>query len=273
MLDYPLFSFVRFCENHGLLRLAGRPQWRTVVGGSRSYVERVAQDLGAGVRLNSPVRVVLRTSDGIAVETRLGHRTYYDQVVLACHADQALAMLATPTSDEREVLSAFRYERNRAILHTDEALMPKRQNAWCSWNYLAEQSADEPRLCVTYWMNNLQPLRSDTNYFVTLNPTREPKTGKILRSFLYDHPVYDLEARGAQKRLWSIQGRDRLWFCGSYFGYGFHEDGIQSGLAVGEALGGGTRPWAVPAEGDRIGLPADWPGRGHLSDIKRESAA
>lgn len=273
MLDYPLFSFVRFCENHGLLRLAGRPQWRTVKGGSQSYVEQVARSLVGGIRLNSPVRAVRRTGDGVVVETHLGQRARYDHVVLACHADQALAMLAAPTRDEESTLSCFRYERNRAILHTDESLMPKRRNAWCSWNYLAERSADQPGLCVSYWMNSLQPLHADTNYFVTLNPIREPKAGRIVRSFLYDHPVYDLAARDAQEKLWSIQGHDRLWYCGSYFGYGFHEDGIQSGLAVAEALSGTKRPWTVRPEGDRIGLPADWPIRAKSSDLGQESAA
>ena len=273
MLDYPLLSFVTFCENHGLLRLTGRPQWRTVAGGSQTYVNKVAQSLGNGVRLNSAVRNVLRTGNGVLVETHLGQRHLFDHVVLACHADQALAMLAMPGGEEQSTLSGFRYERNRAILHNDESLMPKRRKAWCSWNYLADSQTEDPGLCLTYWMNNLQPLRCETNYFVTLNPSREPKSGSIQRSFLYDHPIYDLESRKAQSRLWSIQGKDRIWFCGSYFGYGFHEDGIQSGLAVAEALGGRKRPWKVAPDGDRINLPKDWPGQVQLTGIEHESAA
>ncbi len=273
MLDYPLLSFVEFCENHGLLKLANRPQWRTVRGGSRNYVQRVAGHLGDGIRLNSAVRTVRRQPGGVEVETHNGQVSAYDHVVLASHADQTLSMLGDPTEDERDIFSAFHYARNRAILHTDRSLMPKRRAAWCSWNYLAEDKPDGRRLCVSYWMNSLQPLNCETDYFVTLNPAHEPSDGSIVRSFLYDHPVYDMAAREAQRQLWTIQGRDRIWYCGSYFGYGFHEDGIQSGLAVAEALGGERRPWAVRPEDDRIGLPAGWPAQVRLPEYERVSAA
>ena len=166
----------------------------------------------------------------------------------------------------RELLSAFQYERNLAILHNDESLMPQTRKVWSSWNYLAEEHDGEQKVCVTYWMNRLQHLDEGQPLFVTLNPARAPREGSVIRSFLYDHPVFDAAAMDAQKRLWSIQGMDNIWYCGSYFGYGFHEDGIQSGLAVAEALGGVRRPWNVENESGRIHL-------GPVDTVQKEAAA
>jgi predicted NAD/FAD-binding protein len=267
MLDYPLEAFLRFCDNHGLLQLTERPKWRTVVGGSRQYIEKLTRNFKGNISLNRGAVKVWEYGSGVCVEDRNGSIERFDHVVLACHADQALQILRDADGAEKKLLSSFSYQPNRAILHTDASLMPKNKKAWSSWNYLSEEIEDKDDVCVTYWMNNLQHIKDDTDYFVTLNPTHLPQSGKIIRSFLYHHPMFDREAVAAQRMLWNIQGKRNIWFCGSYFGHGFHEDGLQSGLAVGEALGGVRRPWVVENESGRINLPADWP---HL--LKREAA-
>ena len=258
MLDFPLAVFVRFCANHGLLKLSGRPLWRTVVGGSMHYVERLADAISGEVRLNTGVARINRTARGVHITDRQGNAEEFDAVVVATHADQALKLLGDASYHERKLLGDIGYQRNIAILHTDETLMPKRRKCWASWNYI--QSGDEEEVvCVTYWLNKLQHLDTDKNVFVTLNPTEPPRDGTIIRSFLYDHPVYDEAAVAAQNQLWRLQGQNRTWFCGAHFGYGFHEDGLQAGLAVAEALGDVRRPWACDNESDRInmGPPAD----------------
>ncbi len=256
MLDYPAVTFLRFCQNHGLVQLKDRPQWRTVNGGSREYVNRVCRELGDNLRLNSRIHKIHRRSGKTVVEFLHGGSETFDHVVLACHADQALELLAEPGSEEQRLLTAFPYQRNRALLHTDERLMPRRRAAWASWNYLTNSphnSGGQPdAISVTYWMNSLQHLPPEHPVFVTLNPLEEPTEGKILRSFLYDHPVFNLDSIAAQKELWSLQGRQSTWFCGAYFGYGFHEDGLQSGLAVAEQLGGLRRPWDLDKPNSRI---------------------
>jgi predicted NAD/FAD-binding protein len=250
LLDYPAEAFIRFCDNHGLLKLVGRPIWRTVVGGSRVYVERLAGAVGE-VRLGSGVAEVRRTQGGVLVRAEDGSIECFDQVVIGGHADQALAMLAEPTRLERELLGAFGYSRNHAVLHTDASLMPRRRRAWASWNYMGSEAG----LCVTYWMNRLQDL-AGRDLFVTLNPPRPPRAGSMLREDVYEHPVFNPAAIQAQKRLWSLQGEGGVWFCGAYFGAGFHEDGLQSGLAVAEQLGGVRRPWSVADESGRIFVTA-----------------
>jgi len=247
MLDYPAASFVRFFANHGLLQARNQPLWRTVDGGSRAYVERFARALGRTTRLSRGVTQVRRMSDGVAVTDASGAVTTFDHVVIACHADQALALLAAPSPEARALLGAFRYSRNLAVLHSDAGLMPKRRKVWSSWNYLETDGA----LCVSYWMNQLQGLPG-RDLFVTLNPPRPPRAETLLHSEIYEHPVFDAEAMHAQKQLWSLQGRGNIWFCGAHFGAGFHEDGLQSGLAVAEQLGGVRRPWRVENESGRI---------------------
>lgn len=256
MRDHPAAAFVRFCENHGLLKVTGRPVWRTVEGGSRAYVDALLDDMDGAVRLNAAVEAVTRADGRVQIRDRRGETRSYDHVVIAAHADQALAMLEEPTAEERDLLGAFGYERNLAILHEDPALMPRRRSVWSSWNYLSQPNDNgTDSVCVSYWMNRLQGfLPADRDLFVTLNPVVQPREGAILRSFLYDHPVFDMAALAAQKRLWTIQGRRNVWFAGSYFGAGFHEDGLQAGLAVAEALGGVRRPWTVPDESGRIHL-------------------
>ena len=253
MLDFPLAVFVRFCANHGLLKLSGRPLWRTVVGGSMQYVSRLADGISGEVRLNTGVARINRTARGVHITDRQGNAEDFDAVVVATHADQALKLLGDASYHERKLLGDIGYQRNFAILHTDETLMPKRRKCWASWNYI-QSGEEEQVVCVTYWLNKLQKLDTDRNVFVTLNPTEPPRDGTIIRSFLYDHPVYDENAVAAQNELWRLQGQNNTWYCGAHFGYGFHEDGLQAGLAVAEALGGVRRPWICDNESDRVNL-------------------
>lgn len=253
MLQYPAASFIRFHDNHGLLKILNRPQWRTVTGGSRVYVDALTREFKDAVRLACGVAAVRRLKDHVEVCDGAGQVESFDEVVIATHADQALALLQNPTADERSLLGAFRYSTNRAVLHGDETLMPQRRSVWASWNYIGPRSEDvqcDPT--VTYWMNMLQRVATSQNLFVTLNPRREPKAA--IGEERYEHPIFDAPAMKAQRRLWSLQGRNRIWFCGSYFGAGFHEDGLQAGLAVAEAVGDVRRPWRVENESGRIYL-------------------
>jgi predicted NAD/FAD-binding protein len=259
--DYPAAAFIRFCENHGLLKIMSRPLWRTVEGGSRSYVRRLTETAGLCTRLNAPVARIVRTSAGVLVHDRSGAVERFDSVVVATHADQALAMLADPSPREQELLGAFGYTTNRAVLHSDPRLMPRRRGVWSAWNYIGRAGAAtgaDPALCVTYWMNRLQDLPRATPLFVTLNPVVEPDPATVIRTETYQHPRFDAAAMKAQAQLWSLQGAGGVWWCGAYFGSGFHEDGLQSGLAVAERLGGVRRPWRVAGESSRIHLPADY---------------
>lgn len=253
MRSYPMRSFARFFASHGLLDIGRHTQWQTVEGGSREYVRRLRAPFAERLRLSTPARRVVRMPGAVLVEDEAGHRETYDDVVIAAHADEALQLLADPDADERRLLGAFRYTRNEAVLHGDTALMPKRRRVWASWNYIGDRSAPGDRqLCVTYWMNRLQCLDPRRQLFVTLNPIRDPAAASIERSFTYTHPQFDESALAAQPDLWSLQGRRRTWFCGSYFGYGFHEDALQAGLAVAEELGGVRRPWPLSDQPERI---------------------
>lgn len=250
---YPLHAFIRFFVNHGLLSLNDRPRWRTVSGGSREYVKRILADFSGELRFGQPVKTIRRDAFGVELTDAAGHADRFDDVVLATHADQSLKLLADADQAERETLGAFEYTRNLAVLHSDPRLMPKRRQVWSSWNYLSEPSATgNNALCVTYWMNHLQSLDPARPLFVTLNPCREIDPESIIQTFDYEHPLFDLKANAAQRRLWRLQGRRRTWFCGAYFGSGFHEDGLQAGLAVAETLGGIKRPWSVENESGRI---------------------
>ena len=249
MRRYPARNFVQFFENHGLLRLGRRPEWRTVTGGSRVYVARLAAALDGGIERACHVRSVRRLPGGVEVADAGGRVRRFDHVVIAAHADEALGLLADADAEERRILGQFRYARNRAVLHSDPRFMPVRRRAWASWNYLGE---GDGAICVTYWMNRLQKLPCRRDFFLTLNPPRPP--GAVHASFEYDHPNFDSAASAAQRELWSLQGRRRTWFCGAHFGAGFHEDALQAGLAVAEALGGVRRPWSVANESGRIWL-------------------
>jgi predicted NAD/FAD-binding protein len=260
ILNYPAASFIRFHDSHGLLRLRNRPPWRTVTGGSQAYIERLTRSYKDRIRLAAGVTAVHRDGSGVKIRDANGAVETFDHAVIASHADQALAMLDDPTPEERRLLGTFRYSRNLAVLHSDPALMPKRRAVWSSWNHIgterqdnvqdSEQDNDCPT--VTYWMNSLQGIPHHTPLFVTLNPPQAPRHQHY--SEIYEHPLFDSAAISAQSQLWSLQGRRNTWFCGAYFGAGFHEDGLQAGLAVAEALGGGRRPWNVANESGRIAL-------------------
>jgi predicted NAD/FAD-binding protein len=265
---YPAASFIRFCDTHGLLQISSRPVWRTVVGGSRAYVRALAEPIGEVVRAY-PIRKIVRSKQGVELVGQDGHRRSFNRVVVATHADTALELLAEPSPEERRLLGAFDYTVNEAVLHSDHRLMPRRRRLWSSWNYLSGQGDDGQKLAVTYWMNRLQGIDSGQPLFVTLNPHREIAPETILRRMNYSHPKFDGRAIEAQQELWSLQGARHTWFCGAYFGSGFHEDGLQAGLAVAEELGGEQRPWAVPDDSGRIHrrLPAGVPPMRGLQDV------
>ncbi|MGV3512530.1 MAG: NAD(P)/FAD-dependent oxidoreductase [Novosphingobium sp.] len=248
---HPAAAFVRFFENHGLLQFRERPRWRTVEGGSREYVKRISAPFIDGIRLSSRVHRVRRLPEKVQIDAGRGWEEF-DHVVIASHADHSLAMLTDADAEEQRLLGAFPYRHNEAVLHADARLMPKRRRVWSAWNYAARRNDETQQLSVTYWMNRLQNLPTQKALFVTLNPIEEPAPSLVFQRESYDHPVFDAAAVAAQKQLWSLQGRRRTWFCGAWFGAGFHEDGLQSGLAVAEQLGGLRRPWTVADESGRI---------------------
>jgi len=243
MLDFPARSFIRFCVNHGLLQIAGRPRWMTVRGGGREYVRRLLADL-PDVRLGTPVARVQRTADGVQVHARDGSAQRFDQIVLAAHSDQCLGMLGDADEQERAVLGAIGYQPNTAWLHTDASFLPRRPSAWSAWNYTGGFAADGNRaVSVSYLLNRLQPLPVQSPVVVTLNPHRDIDPGRVIGRYDYAHPLFDGGAIRAQSRLPSIQGRRRTWFCGAWAGYGFHEDGLRAGMGVAASLGV-VAPWA-----------------------------
>jgi predicted NAD/FAD-binding protein len=250
----PAAAFLRFCDNHGLLRLTNRPEWRTVTGGARAYLSRLTAPIAGRIETDREVLAVQRFPDHVLVGDATGEWRRFDHAVIATHGDEALGMLPDADARERETLGAFHCSSNRAILHSDPALMPKRRAAWSSWNFLARSAADNDPPCVTYWMNRLQGLPGQ-DLFVTLNPKREPAPGLVHRTQEFTHPIFDTATLQAQKNIWPLQGVRRTWFCGAWLGAGFHEDGLQAGLAVAEALGGLRRPWQVADESARIYLP------------------
>jgi predicted NAD/FAD-binding protein len=240
VLQQPARTFLSFCLNHRLLQVAGRPQWKTVKGGARQYVNAMLPRI-ADVRVSSAVHTVKRLADGVEVRSA-GHVDRYDAVVLACHAPTSLAMLDA-SEDERDVLSRVRYQPNVAVLHTDTALLPRRRAVWSAWNYLAGPTADAP-MSVSYLLNHLQPLPFKQPVIVTLNPQREPAASSVLGRFDYEHPVLDADTVAAQGQLAGIQGRARTWFCGAWTGYGFHEDGLASAIRVAADFGV-SPPWST----------------------------
>lgn len=241
MAEFPAATFIQFCINHGLLQVSDRPQWRSIRGGSREYVLRLCADIG-DIRLNTPVRSVVRSDNGVLVRTDLGTEAY-DRVIMATHTDQALAILHDAQVAERDVLAAIRYQPNIAYLHTDASLMPVRRAAWSAWNYYSgdAQNGQFP-VAVTYWINQLQPLPFKQAILVTLNPPKAPAADKTLQVLEYSHPLLDGHAYRAQQALSAIQGLDRVYFCGAWAGYGFHEDGLKAGMAVAQLLGASI-PW------------------------------
>ncbi|MEI7463953.1 MAG: FAD-dependent oxidoreductase [Burkholderiales bacterium] len=238
MLRFPIATMIRFCHNHGLIQVTNRPRWYTVQGGARQYVEKLLQVI-PDARLNTPVRNVRRSQISGQVSVYTDHGTeLFDEVVLACHSDQSLALLADATPTEREVLGAIRYHRNRAVLHTDTAVLPRRQIAWAAWNYERARagSRESAAVCLHYLINRLQPLPFKTPVVVSLNPLAEPRADTVHGEYEYAHPVFDAAAIAAQQRVPTLQGEAHTWFCGAWTRYGFHEDGLMSGLAVVDGL-------------------------------------
>ena len=240
--DYPAESFVSFFENHRLINF-DRPIWRTVTGGSRNYVERLLAPLSNNIRYGSMVTEVRRHDGQVTVTDSSGTSDTFDQVILASHTDQSLAMLADADTRERDIIGAIRYRPNNVYLHRDESLMPRRKSVWSSWNYIASSDPQAGReVTVSYWMNRLQNIDNSKPLFVTLNPPRPPREDLTFAHFVYDHPQFDAAAIQAQKDLHEIQGVRNTWFCGAWAGHGFHEDGLSSGLSVARQLGA-SLPW------------------------------
>ena len=247
MLDYPARTFFAFCTNHGLLQVSDRPQWRTVIGGARTYVARLAAQIGT-VRVNTPVLSVSRGRAGATLRLAGGDTQDFDAVVLACHSDQALRLLGDADVAERAVLGAIRYQDNRVILHTDERFLPRSRVAWSAWNYHAQDSGVQSQpVGVSYLINKLQPLPFRPPVIVTLNPGDEPRPDTVIDHYGYAHPVFDQAGVAAQAQLPQLQGRRNTWFCGAWTGYGFHEDGLKAGMAVAADLGV-VAPWLAQPE-------------------------
>ena len=229
--DMPLKLFLNFFINHGLFKLKDRPQWFTVAGRSKSYVSKILPEISGEYYKNYKVKKIIRSENNVRINIGANDDFVdYDGVVLACHANESLALLAEPSEQEKNILSEFQYVTNNAFLHTDEQLMPKNKLAWSSWNSISKQ--DLTNTCVTYWLNLLQNLNTDKNYFLTLNPIQSIEPEKVIKKVIFTHPYFNLKNTNLQKDLKLLQGKNRTWFCGSYFGYGFHEDGLKSALEV-----------------------------------------
>ena len=225
--DMPLKLFLNFFINHGLFKLKNRPQWYTVTNRSRAYVNKVLEKISGEVFKNYKVSKILRSENNVRIS--IGNEYLdYDHVILASHADQSLKILEEPTSEEDKILKSFSYVSNKAYLHIDENLMPLRKSAWSSWNSITKDN----RTCITYWLNKLQNLKTSKNYFLTLNPVEQINNNKILKKIDFTHPYFNKENVKLQKDLHKLQGKKRTWFCGSYFGYGFHEDGLKSSIEL-----------------------------------------
>ena len=250
MLDYPVRSLLQFMENHKLLNFIDRPKWRTVKGGSREYVRRIADALGGEdgdrIHLGTHITGLSREQGGVILSIAGEGDVWFDKVVMAAHADQSVAMISDATAAEHDILSSFRFQPNRAVLHSDPSLMPKRRGAWGAWNYIGGDGVDES-LCLTYWMNKLQSIDNAYPLFETLNPHREPDPALVHGSYSYDHPMFDERAVLAQGRLANIQGTGDLFYAGAWTGHGFHEDGLKSGIAIARTLGVEI-PWQTAGE-------------------------
>ncbi|MDA8676434.1 NAD/FAD-binding protein, partial [Alphaproteobacteria bacterium] len=257
MLEFPARSFMAFMENHQLLDFTGRPQWRTVSGGSRQYITRILSQLKKPPRTGVHITGLRRHAGGVMLSIAGEGEIWYDRVVMAAHADQSLGLITDASDDERHILGAFDFQPNTAILHSDINQMPKRRRLWASWNYqtgsmqmTGSDASDKPNdLSVTYWMNRLQNIRHDQPLFVTLNPIDPIPEDKCHAQFSYDHPVFDQKAITAQADLPSIQGQNGLYFCGAWTGYGFHEDGMASAVKVAHLMGFDI-PWESPTVTD-----------------------
>jgi len=236
--DFPAAAFLRFFNNHGLLSFRNRPQWKTVVGGSFSYVKAFRKSFAGEIRLNAGVEKVFREGGGVQLQFADGHSENFDRVVIATHADQALRLLGDPSSEEQKLLGPWEYQLNRTVLHTDASLLPPQRNAWAAWNFTREtSSSDQQPVYVSYYMNLLQGFSATQHYCVTLNRQQEFRPETVIAEFDYHHPQYSFASLATQSKLPKLNGQNNSWFCGSYFGYGFHEDAVRSAVAVGQDFG------------------------------------
>lgn len=237
ILEFPAKFLIGFFANHGLLQIRDRPQWRTILGGSKQYVQALLGPMRNCVRLGQSVVAIRRLAEGVELQFKEGNTESFDEVVLATHADDSLRMLADAHPDEREILTAFPYQQNEAVLHTDHFLLPTRRRAWASWNYHLPAANQEPVVSLTYDLSRLQSLKTQTSLLLTLNHSSQIAPSKVLRTFSFRHPAYTEDSIAAQKRWKEISGTRRTHFCGAYWGYGFHEDGVNSALAVAAHFG------------------------------------
>lgn len=238
MLEFPAKTFIRFFQNHGLLSINDHPQWYTVKNGSREYVKLLTEKFSDNIFLSRGVTKVVRNQDKVTVYDDKGGSANYDDIIFACHPDDALACIDSPSKNEFSILSHFKYYPNKVVVHSDISFMPKRKGAWASWVYLSDNQDDHsPHISLSYWMNNLQPLQTKIPIIATLNPTREPLKDLVYDEYCFEHPAFDVPAIKAQGRMDEIQGNDRLWFCGAYQRYGFHEDGLWSAVRVADKMG------------------------------------
>lgn len=235
MVDFPLLFFTRFFKNHGLLSVNDRPQWHVIKGGSRTYLDPLTRGFSDSIHLNARIASVRRRQQSVELVMADGRSVHYDQAIFACHSDQALALIDDATRAEHDALSAIPYQSNEVVLHTDKSLLPRRRSAWSSWNYWLRERY-QSRAVLTYNMNILQGLQSDTTFCVTLNATESIAPGKIIESFNYSHPVFSLDSVAAVQKIESFNGLNRSWFAGAYMGNGFHEDGVVSGRRIADAI-------------------------------------
>jgi len=232
----PMSLFINFFQNHGLFKIKNRPQWYTVTGRSKVYVKKILNTINGEYFKNYKIKNVLRNQNGIKLYYGSSNEYFeYDKVIFAVHADEILKLINNPSENEKKILKNFQYKKNIAYLHNDERLMPNRKNVWSSWNSILDKN-DIKKNCITYWLNKLQNLKTKKNYFLTLNPFIPIEDNKIIKKVEFSHPFYDINTINAQKNLSALQGINNTYFCGSYFGYGFHEDGLNSGMEVAKKL-------------------------------------
>ncbi|MAF98853.1 MAG: amine oxidase [Micavibrio sp.] len=243
IMAFPARTFLRFFKNHGLLSINNRPQWYTVEGGSQEYVKRLTESFRDKINMNCAATKVAQHNGSWEVTDSNGRVDIYDQVIFACHADEAIKICDDLSAEQQDVIGAFSYQENTVILHSDQSFMPKNKKTWASWIYLSEKKQDKnPAVALSYWMNNLQPLNTDTPVIITLNPERRPTQEMIYDEHIFSHPVFDLKAIQAQERIQALQGDKGLWFCGAYQRYGFHEDGLLSAVNIAKKMGVSI-PW------------------------------
>jgi len=244
-MNFPARTLVRFFANHHLLSVASQRQWHTVTGGAQEYVKRLTANFAHRIRTHCGVVAVTRENGQVQIRDTSGTTDVYDRVILAAHGDETLAILKDADTDERRTLSCFRYQKNRAVLHRDTSLMPRRRRCWASWVYLSDGEFLHPKITVTYWMNLLQGIDGKYPLFVSLNPQRQIADEMIFDEAVFDHPVFDNDAIAAQQEISALQGRHNTWFAGAHLGHGFHEDGLRSAVDVARAMGSAI-PWAQP---------------------------